>query len=121
MKYETLAIRQIDKTQYQYSLNGPCENLSPILSFDDKILNTPFENEMDYVLECAKRKEILNNGYILTPKDTMTIQEWAPFLVMATILQYYKAFQKLPPMLMSIDQELQNKYSQEEWIRKLFQ
>ena len=51
----------------------------------------------------------------------MTLQEWAPFLALSLVLQYYKSFKNLPPILMSVDKEMQEKYSQEELIRNLFQ
>lgn len=51
----------------------------------------------------------------------MTLIEWEPFFALSLILQYYKSFRKLPPILMSVDKEMQEKYSQEELIRNLFQ
>lgn len=51
----------------------------------------------------------------------MTLQEWAPFLALSLVLQYYKSYRKLPPALMSIDKETQEKYSQDDLIRNLFQ
>ena len=51
----------------------------------------------------------------------MTLNEWVPFFVLSLILQYYKSFRKLPPVLMSVDAKTQEKYSQEELIRNLFQ
>ena len=121
MKYKTLVMKQIDKHTYQYSMNAPLDNLSPILSFDEEILKVNFDNELEYALNCAKRKEILKDGFLLEPKENMTLQEWAPFLALSLVLQYYKSFRKLPPVLMSIDKEMQEKYSQEELIRNLFQ
>lgn len=121
MKYKTLVMKQIDKHTYQYSMNAPLDNLSSILSFDEEILKVNFGNELEYALNCVKRKEVLKDGFLLEPKDNMTLTEWAPFFVLSLILQYYKSFRKLPPVLMSVDKELQDKYSQEELIRNLFQ
>lgn len=121
MKYKTLVMKQIDKHTYQYSMNAPLDNLSPILSFDEEILKVNFGNELEYALNCAKRKEVLEDGFLLEPKENMTLIEWAPFFVLSFILQYYKSFRNLPPILMSVDKEMQEKYSQEELIRNLFQ
>lgn len=121
MKYKTLVMKQIDGHTYQYSMNAPLDNLSPILSFDEEILKVNFDNELEYALNCAKRKEILKDGFLLEPKENMTLQEWAPFLALSLVLQYYKSFKNLPPILMSVDKEMQEKYSQEELIRNLFQ
>ncbi len=121
MKYKTLVMKQIDGHTYQYSMNAPLDNLSPILSFDEEILKVNYGNEIEYGLDCAKRKEILKNGFLLEPKENMTLQEWAPFLALSLVLQYYKSFKNLPPILMSVDKEMQEKYSQEELIRNLFQ
>lgn len=121
MKYKTLVMKQIDTHTYQYSMNAPLDNLSPILSFDEEILKVNFDNELEYALNCAKRKEILKDGFLLEPKENMTLQEWAPFLALSLVLQYYKSFKNLPPILMSVDKEMQEKYSQEELIRNLFQ
>ena len=121
MKYKTLVMKQIDKHTYQYSMNAPLDNLSPILSFDEEILQVNFDNEIEYGLDCAKRKEVLKDGFLLEPKENMTLQEWAPFLALSLVLQYYKSFKNLPPILMSVDKEMQEKYSQEELIRNLFQ
>ena len=121
MKYKTLVMKQIDGHTYQYSMNAPLDNLSPILSFDEEILKVNFDNELEYALNCAKRKEILKDGFLLEPKDNMTLQEWAPFLALSLVLQYYKSFKNLPPILMSVDKEMQEKYSQKELIRNLFQ
>ena len=121
MKYKTLVMKQIDRHAYQYSMNAPLNNLSPILSFNEEILNTNYRNELEYGLDCAKRKEILKDGFLLESKDNMTLQEWAPFLALSLVLQYYKSYRKLPPVLMSIDKETQKKYSQEDLIRNLFQ
>ena len=121
MKYKTLVMKQIDRHAYQYSMNAPLNNLSPILSFNEEILNTNYGNELEYGLDCAKRKEILKDGFLLEPKDNMTLIEWEPFFALSLILQYYKSFRNLPPILMSVDKEMQEKYSQEELIRNLFQ
>lgn len=121
MKYKTLVMKQIDGHTYQYSMNAPLDNLSPILSFDEEILKVNFDNELEYALNCAKRKEILKDGFLLEPKENMTLQEWVPFLALSLVLQYYKSFKNLPPILMSVDKEMQEKYSQEELIRNLFQ
>ena len=121
MKYKTLVMKQIDGHTYQYSMNAPLDNLSPILSFDEEILKVNYGNEIEYGLDCAKRKEILKDGFLLEPKENMTLQEWAPFLALSLVLQYYKSFNNLPPILMSVDKEMQEKYSQEELIRNLFQ
>ncbi|RGJ67264.1 hypothetical protein DXD51_09580 [Eubacterium sp. TM05-53] len=121
MKYKTLVMKQIDGHTYQYSMNAPLDNLSPILSFDEEILKVNYGNEIEYGLDCAKRKEILKNGFLLELKENMTLQEWAPFLALSLVLQYYKSFKNLPPILMSVDKEMQEKYSQEELIRNLFQ
>ena len=121
MNYKTLVMKQIDKHTYQYSMNAPLDNLSPILSFDEEMLNVNYGNELEYALNCAKRREVLKDGFLLEPKDNMTLTEWAPFFVLSFILQYYKSFRNLPPILMSVDKEMQEKYSQEELIRNLFQ
>lgn len=121
MKYKTLVMKQIDRYTYQYSMNAPLDHLSPILSFDEEILKVNYGNEIEYGLDCAKRKEVLKDGFLLEPKDNMTLTEWAPFFVLSFILQYYKSFRNLPPILMSVDKEIQEKYSQEELIRNLFQ
>ena len=121
MKYKTLVMKQIDKHTYQYSMNAPLDNLSSILSFDEEILKVNYGNEIEYGLNCAKRKEVLKDGFLLEPKDNMTLTEWAPFFALSLILQYYKSFRNLPPILMSVDKEMQEKYSQEELIRNLFQ
>lgn len=117
MKYKTLVMKQIDKHTYQYSMNAPLDNLSPILSFDEEMLNVNYGNELEYALNC----KVLKDGFLLEPKDNMTLQEWAPFLALSLVLQYYKSFRKLPPILMSVDKEMQEKHSQEELIRNLFQ
>lgn len=121
MKYKTLVMKQIDKHTYQYSMNAPLANLSPILSFDEEMLNVNYGNELEYALNCAKRREVLKDGFLLEPKDNMTLTEWAPFLALSLVLQYYKSYRNLPPILMSVDKEMQEKYSQEELIRNLFQ
>lgn len=121
MKYKTLVIKQIDQHTYQYCMNAPLDHLSPILSFDEEILKVNFGNELEYSLNCAKRKEVLKDGFLLEPKENRTLTEWAPFFVLSLILQYYKSFRKLPPVLMSVDAKTQEKYSQEELIRNLFQ
>lgn len=117
MKYKTLVMKQIDKHTYQYSMNAPLDNLSPILSFDEEMLNVNYGNELEYALNC----KVLKDGFLLEPKENMTLIEWEPFFALSLILQYYKSFRKLPPVLMSVDKELQDKYSQEELIRNLFQ
>lgn len=117
MKYKTLVMKQIDQHTYQYSMNAPLDNLSPILSFDEEMLNVNYGNELEYALNC----KVLKDGFLLEPKDNMTLIEWEPFFALSLILQYYKSFRKLPPVLMSVDKELQDKYSQEELIRNLFQ
>lgn len=114
MKYKTLVMKQIDKHTYQYSMNAPLDNLSPILSFDEEMLNVNYGNELEYALNC----KVLKDGFLLEPKDNMTLIEWEPFFALSLILQYYKSFRKLPPVLMSVDKELQDKYSQEELIRR---
>lgn len=121
MKYKTLVMKQIDGHTYQYSMNAPLDNLSPILSFDEEILKVNFGNELEYALNCAKRKEVLKDGFLLEPKENMTLSEWAPFFTLSLILQYYKSYRNLPPILMSVDKETQERYSQEELIRNLFQ
>ena len=55
MNYKTLVMKQIDKHTYQYSMNAPLDNLSPILSFDEEMLNVNYGNELEYALNCAKR------------------------------------------------------------------
>lgn len=117
MKYKTLVMKQIDKHTYQYSMNAPLDNLSPILSFDEEMLNVNYGNELEYALNC----KVLKDGFLLEPKDNMTLIEWEPFFALSLILQYYKSFRKLPPILMSVDKETQEKHSQEELIRNLFQ
>lgn len=121
LHYKTLVMKQIDRHTYQYSMNAPLDNLSSILSFDEEILKANFGNELEYALNCAKRREVLKDGFLLEPKDNMTLQEWAPFLALSLVLQYYKSFRNLPPILISVDKEMQEKYSQEELIRNLFQ
>ena len=121
MNYKTLVMKQIDKHIYQYSMNAPLDNLSPILSFDEEMLNVNYGNELEYALNCAKRRKVLKDGFLLEPKDNMTLTEWAPFLALSLVLQYYKSYRNLPPILMSVDKEMQEKYSQEELIRNLFQ
>lgn len=121
MNYKTLVMKQIDKHTYQYSMNAPLDNLSPILSFDEEMLNVNYGNELEYALNCAKRREVLKDGFLLEPKDNMKLTEWAPFLALSLVLQYYKSYRNLPPILMSVDKEMQEKYSQEELIRNLFQ
>ena len=121
MNYKTLVMKPIDKHTYQYSMNAPLDNLSPILSFDEEMLNVNYGNELEYALNCAKRREVLKDGFLLEPKDNMTLTEWAPFLALSLVLQYYKSYRNLPPILMSVDKEMQEKYSQEELIRNLFQ
>ena len=117
MKYKTLVMKQIDQHTYQYSMNAPLDNLSPILSFDEEMLNVNYGNELEYALNC----KVLKDGFLLEPKDNMTLIEWEPFFALSLILQYYKSFRKLPPILMSVDKEMQEKHSQEELIRNLFQ
>ncbi len=117
MKYKTLVMKQIDKHTYQYSMNAPLDNLSPILSFDEEMLNVNYGNELEYALNC----KVLKDGFLLEPKDNMTLIEWEPFFALSLILQYYKSFRKLPTILMSVDKEMQEKHSQEELIRNLFQ
>ena len=119
MKYKTLVMKQINQHTYQYSMNAPLDNLSSILSFDEEILKVNFGNELEYALNCAKRKEVLKDGFLLEPKENMTLTEWAPFFALSLILN--KSFRNLPPILMSVDKEMQKKYSQEELIRNLFQ
>ena len=121
MKYKTLVMKQIDRHTYQYSMNAPLDNLSSILSFDEEILKVNFGNELEYALNCAKRKEVLKDGFLLEPKENMTLTEWAPFLALSLVLQYYKSYRNLPSILMSVDKEMQEKYSHEELIRNLFQ
>ena len=117
MRYKTLVMKQIDRHTYQYSMNAPLDNLSPILSFDEEMLNVNYGNELEYALNC----KVLKDGFLLEPKDNMTLIEWEPFFALSLILQYYKSFRKLPPILMSVDKEMQEKHSQEELIRNLFQ
>lgn len=117
MKYKTLVMKQIDKHTYQYSMNAPLDNLSPILSFDEEMLNVNYGNELEYALNC----KVLKDGFLLEPKDNMTLIEWEPFFALSLILQYYKSFKKLPPVLMSVDKKTQEKYSREELIQNLFQ
>lgn len=117
MKYKTLVMKQIDKHTYQYSMNAPLDNLSSILSFDEEMLNVNYGNELEYALNC----KVLKDGFLLEPKDNMTLIEWEPFFALSLILQYYKSFRKLPPIIMSVDKEMQEKYSQEKLIRNLFQ
>lgn len=117
MKYKTLVMKQIDRHTYQYSMNAPLDNLSPILSFNEEMLNVNYGNELEYALNC----KVLKDGFLLEPKDNMTLIEWEPFFALSLILQYYKSFRKLPPILMSVDKEMQEKHSQEELIRNLFQ
>ena len=121
MKHKTLVMKQINQHTYQYSMNAPLDNLSSILSFDEEILKVNYGNELEYSLNCTKRKEVLKDGFLLEPKENMTLTEWAPFLTLSLILQYYKSYRNLPPILMSVDKEMQEKYSQEELIRNLFQ
>ena len=117
MKYKTLVMKQIDQHTYQYSMNAPLDNLSPILSFDEEMLNVNYGNELEYALNC----KVLKDGFLLEPKDNMTLIEWAPFFALSLILKYYKSFKKIPPVLMSVDKKTQEKYSREELIQNLFQ
>ena len=117
MKYKTLVMKQINQHTYQYSMNAPLDHLSPILSFDEEMLNVNYGNELEYALNC----KVLKDGFLLEPKDNMTLIEWEPFFALSLILQYYKSFRKLPPVLMSVDKKTQEKYSQEELIQNLFQ
>lgn len=117
LHYKTLVMKQIDRHTYQYSMNAPLDNLSPILSFDEEMLNVNYGNELEYALNC----KVLKDGFLLEPKDNMALQEWAPFLALSLVLQYYKSFRKLPPILMNVDKEMQEKHSQEELIRNSFQ
>ena len=117
MKYKTLVMKQIDQHTYQYSMNAPLDNLSPILSFDEEMLNVNYGNELEYALNC----KVLKDGFLLEPKDNMTLIEWVPFFVLSFILQYYKSFRNLPPILMIVYKEMQEKYSHEDLIRNLFQ
>lgn len=48
MKYKTLVMKQIDQHTYQYSMNAPLDNLSPILSFDEEILKVNYGNELEH-------------------------------------------------------------------------
>ena len=121
MKYKTLVIKQIEHYRYQYSLNQALTNLSPILSFQKEILDTNFVNSFQYAISCIQDKKVLVDGFIYDIKDSMTLQEWAPVFALDQILDYYKNYKQLPPILMSIDKELQAKYSQKEWIQILFQ
>ena len=88
MKYKTLVMKQIDKHTYQYSMNAPLDNLSPILSFDEEMLNVNYGNELEYALNCAKRREVLKDGFLLEPKDNMTLTEWAPFLALSLVREF---------------------------------
>lgn len=121
MKYKTLVGKQIDKTTYQYSLNQPLNHLSPILSFDASILSKNYDQELDYALEMIRQKKVLKDGFLLETKENQTLEEWAPILFLSMILEYYKTYKRLPPILMSVDKEMQSKYSQEQLIRNLFQ
>ena len=49
MKYKTLVMKQIDQQTYQYSMNAPLDNLSPILSFDEEILKVNFGDRKSVV------------------------------------------------------------------------
>lgn len=75
MKYKTLVMKQIDQHTYQYSMNAPLDHLSPILSFDEEILEVNFGNELEYALNC----KVLKDGFLLEPKDNMTLTEWLLF------------------------------------------
>ena len=97
MKYKTLVMKQIGQHTYQYSMNAPLDHLSPILSFDEEILEVNFGNELEYALNC----KVLKDGFLLEPKDNMTLIEWEPFFALSLILQYYKSFRKLPPISIS--------------------
>lgn len=121
MKYKTLVLKQIDSTTYQYSINAPLTTLSPILSFDENILHSKYDQEFDYALSCVKNKQVLNNGFLLKEKENQTLEEWAPIFSLTLILEYYKNYKNLPPILMSVDQEIQSKYNQDQLIRNLFQ
>ena len=95
-KIFSLGIENLD------TLNSFLEDLSDDLDipgFDEEILKVNFDNELEYALNCAKRKEILKDGFLLEPKENMTLQEWAPFLALSLVLQYYKSFKNLPPIL----------------------
>ena len=121
MKYKTLVTKQVEPYRYQYSLNAPLTTLSPILSFQQDILDTNFSSTLDYAISCIKEKKVLVNGFVYPIKDSMTLQEWAPVFVLDHLLEYYKNYKQLPPVLMSVDSETQSKYSQEELIQILFQ
>lgn len=69
MKYKTLVMKQIDRHTYQYSMNAPLDNLNSILSFDEEILKVNFGNELEYALNC----KVLKDGFLLEPKDNMTL------------------------------------------------
>ena len=47
MNYKTLVMKQIDKHTYQYSMNAPLDNLSPILSFDVEMLIVNYGNVLE--------------------------------------------------------------------------
>lgn len=50
----------------------------------------------------------------------MKLHEWAPFIVIAQIFEYYKQYKQLPLILLNADQETRKNYKNEELIRNLF-
>lgn len=124
MKFKTLAAKQIEKAEtyvrFQYALNAPLTYSSDILQFELDVLNTIPQDHIEYALELSKKKLILLNGSIIETKEEMNLQDWAPFIVMAQILEYYKQYKQLPLILLNADQQTRNTYTNEELIRNLF-
>ncbi len=124
MKFKTLAAKQIEKTEtyvrFQYALNKSLTYTSDILEFKLEILNDIPEDHIDYAIQLSKEKKLLLNGSLIETKEEMSIHDWAPFIVMAQIFEYYKQYKQLPLILLNADQETRLKYTNEELIRNLF-
>ncbi len=124
MKFKTLAAKQIEKTEiyvrFQYALNEPLTYTSDILQFKLDILDTIPEDHIEYALELSKKCSILLNGSKIETKEEMSIHDWAPFIVMAQIFEYYKQYKQLPLILLNADKETRSKYTNEQLIRNLF-
>lgn len=124
MKFKTLAAKQIEKTEtyvrFQYELNKSLTYTSDILEFKLEILKDIPEDHIDYAIQLSKEKKLLLNGSLIKTKEEMSIHDWAPFIVMAQIFEYYKQYKQLPLILLNADQETRLKYTNEELIRNLF-
>lgn len=124
MKFKILAARQIEKTEtyvrFQYALNESLTYSSDILQFQLTILKDIPEDHIEYAIELSKKNLILLNGSTIEIKKKMKLHEWAPFIVMAQIFEYYKQYKQLPLILLNADQETRKNYKNEELIRNLF-